>query len=161
MPSQVSKSRGNGRAGSASLTAGLLVFFSADELDILCEPSFARRRVVLFLQFPGIASEQLRKWERRLNAHFNACGCLTGAAFALFGLMGAIGWQLAFADWGLFHWPAFATRAVACLILLGGLGKVVGIRIARWRLRRAVLAIKNNMRFRGVEGPECQPAQDG
>jgi hypothetical protein len=125
----------------------VIIFHSPSELDLLRRPGFVKGRALLLLQFPGIAPDQLQRWQRVLNSRFNACGCATGAATGLCGLLGAVIAQSWLGGWGAAHWVAFGLRAAAGLILGTGLGKIVGIRLARWDLRRVADSIQGSITF--------------
>ena len=130
-----------------------LVFHTAKELDFLCHPHHVNKRTRLFLCFPSLPSGQCRSWERKLNAHFHACGCATGAGFALAGLLAAFGWQFWHVGWASPHWGGFMLRVFAAALLGGALGKAVGLRVARWQLQRTVRDIQRQVILTPAGGP--------
>jgi hypothetical protein len=123
----------------------MYVFDTPQELDVLRRPGFVRGRAVLVLRFPGIAPNQLRRWQRILNARYNACGCATGAAFAFATLLGVILWQWWLGGWAIAHWGAFGLRALTGSVLAVALGKAIGTQLARWDLRRVAQSIQKAM----------------
>jgi hypothetical protein len=138
-----------------------VIFHTADELDVLFRRRVARGPAVLVLRIPCVAAKQLRRWERTLNARFNACGCTLGATSTLLALLGTVIWQSWYSGWSLTHWSAFALRAIACSILGGALGKTLGKQIAHWDLRRVARNIQRRVRSIEAGDPGCQVAQSG
>jgi hypothetical protein len=119
-----------------------LTLHSAADLAVLAKPGMTREPALLQLDIPGIEPHALRRWEHLLNSRFNACGCKTGAVFALLALAGAITWQAHFESWQVPRWPMFALRAGLAMLIGTLVGKSVGIRLARWDLRRIAWRIQ-------------------
>ncbi len=132
-----------GSLGAAG--ARMLVFSQPRELDVLRRPGLARGRTVLLLRFRGVEPEKQQRWQRVLNARLNACGCSTGAALSIAGLLTSLLWQQSHGGWGVSHWGGFALRAATGVLLGAGLGKAIGIRVARWDLRRITNSIQRSM----------------
>lgn len=90
------------------------------------------RSIELALPLPP---EERRRAEAAINAGLRACGCGTGAVFALAGVLGSV---TRFAARG--SWPD--TRALlgagALVLGLALIGKVAGLAAAEWRLRRSI-----------------------
>jgi hypothetical protein len=123
-----------------------LTFHRADELAVLTKRGVAREPALLQLDIPGVEPRALRRWERQLNSRFNACGCKSGASSALLALAGVTMWQSYFESWLVSRWPMFALRAIVAILLGTLIGKVVGIRLARWDLRRIATQIQRQLR---------------
>jgi len=87
------------------------------------------------LQIPELAPQEAFIAGERMNRLRRACGCELGACCALVGFVAALGWLTAthglLSRAMLFRLPI----ALAAAILLAGIGKVVGIGLARRQLR--------------------------
>jgi len=129
---------------SNSVQPRILAFSHPRELDVLRQPGFVRGRAVLLLRFPGVDPETLQRWQRALNARFNACGCATGAALSIAGLLTCVIAQAWLGGWGVSHWGGFALRTVVGVLLGAALGKAIGIQAARWDLRRVTHSIQKS-----------------
>jgi len=100
-------------------------------------------RVVLALD--SLASAEQARWETRINEHYRACGC-GSAALALVATLLLGGAAAVFYRELLMQRP-FVAAGLGFLALLAslGVGKTVGLWIARMRLRSAVLSLRRRL----------------
>jgi len=148
-------------ANAESAYLRYLIFQTAEDLEVLHRRGSFKRRAILLLRIPGIESNQRRRWEALLNTRFNACGCATGAAFALLAFVIVVIWQFRHGGWSITHWPAFALRAMLASMLGGAGGKTVGKAVSHWDLSRLARAIQRRAVSNRTGGPECQAARSG
>ncbi len=104
--------------------------------------------IPILIDDPSLTTAEREAWQSRLTTLYNACGCHEGAL----GLVAAIPLLLA-----LWLWPqrGFGLLEPGGLALLVGLplfgaigGKLLGLAVARVRLRRAVAELSALMRTR-------------
>lgn len=92
------------------------------------------RRICLELE--SLDARQVRYFERRLNQLAAACGCESGATFAVIALAGYIGYVLLTTGWHP-RWSVSSGAWGVAVFLVGAvLGKLVGLVRARARLVR-------------------------
>jgi hypothetical protein len=92
-------------------------------------------RAGLEVRIPDLDPRQSRRLERRIRAYIRSCGCAEGAASALIGAILVIGF-IAFRTWTRGpQWSDIAWLAVGLFlaVVAGGLGKLLGMAIARLR----------------------------
>jgi hypothetical protein len=87
----------------------------------------------------GVASERAREFEERLRAYIRTCGCAEGGIAGVLGVATVLSWGIAsiiprgfrLGDIG------FLFGALMVGVLLGGLGKTLGLALARIRFVRS------------------------
>jgi hypothetical protein len=112
---------------------------SIHDLTTLRQLALKERRGHIVLQFPSLTADETVRWQKILNAHYSNCGCTTGQIFVLalfipylisivLRFTYSIGWS--------WRWEV----AVGLGVLLGSatLGKTVGLKLARKRLRKSI-----------------------
>jgi hypothetical protein len=122
----------------------MLIVRTAEDLDRLL--SADRRRVRrLALALESLNPEDQASWERRLNRHYRACGCEGGAVALVVTLLGAS--VLAFRYHDLLGEHPFVAGGgiLLALLIATGLGKAVGLAIARRRLEGAVVSLRRRL----------------
>lgn len=109
-------------------------------------------RAGLMVSIPGLNELQRRQLERSIRAYVRSCGCAEGAAAALIGAILVVGF-IAFQMWT--RGPQWSDVALVSLglfaaVLAGGLGKMLGITIARLRFEHCCQRVIGSL---SVEGP--------
>ncbi len=124
-----------------------VVVRSGGELERILGRSTRRRtRRRFVLELPGMATGATQSLERRLNRLANACGCAEGAMCGLVGLVaGAVWVACAGGSWDLGRVARAAGAALACGVAGAVVGKVSGLALARYRLRRLVTVLARQM----------------
>ena len=95
-------------------------------------------RAGLVVSIPGLNELHSRQLERSIRAYVHSCGCAEGAAAALIGAILVVGF-IAFQMWTRGpQWSdvALVSLGLSAAVLAGGLGKMLGITIARLRFER-------------------------
>ena len=114
------------------------------ELETLLRPgAFKRSRSRFVLEMPGLAPGAATEGlERRLNRLANACGCPEAALCGLVGALGGILWACSIdTSWGVERLARAAGAAVAFGLAGIVLGKLLGMGLARFRLRRLIATL--------------------
>jgi hypothetical protein len=112
-----------------------MVVTDFESLRNLSKPAFFPANEALVIELPGMPPGESAALVERLNSYRNECGCALGARCMVAGFAVTLIW-FAMAD-GLFkmkllwHLPYALLAAFLC----AGLGKFLGIVIARRRLR--------------------------
>jgi len=115
---------------------------SADDVRTLLAHSRAVRRLPGAgpeVDIAGLDAQKARRLERRIAGYIRACGCAEGGAAALIAMLGVIAWvDHAITARGP-RWSDLAALAggLALAALCGGLGKLLGLEIARLRFERS------------------------
>jgi hypothetical protein len=86
----------------------------------------------------GLNRDETRRIEKRICQYVQACGCAQGGATALIATMlvlTSLAWRMSVRGP---HWSDFGAAAVGLIliVLVGGLGKTIGLLIARLRFER-------------------------
>lgn len=90
------------------------------------------------LELPGLTSDERAAWERKIASSYADCGCGLGAAFFLGGLAATAGVFAARSRASLLRTSGRVLLAAAAVMGLSLAGKVLGLWLARRRLRRDV-----------------------
>lgn len=105
----------------------------------------------------GTSTERVRAWEQRISQLQGACGCEQGGIGLIAGLVGYAAFLLLRpGGWG----DVGSTElwvGVAVLFITATLGKVVGLRMARRGLQRAVREIRAQWAAQNANGRETYP----
>jgi hypothetical protein len=96
----------------------------------------------------GVTAEKAREFEDRLRAYIRACGCAEGGIAAIVGMAAVASWAIAsivrrglrLGDIG------FLLGMLVIGALLGGLGKTLGLAVARIRFVRSCDRILGHMK---------------
>lgn len=128
-----------------------LLVRTARDVETLKSNSRAVRklpRAGLEVSIPDLHPVECRRLEQRLRSHIRSCGCAEGAAAALIGLL-LVGSCVAIQVWT--HGPQWIDVGMVIVgalvaVLLGGLGKLIGVAIARLRFEYCCSRILQVMR---------------
>lgn len=112
------------------------VIQSAADAELLKKPSVFSRRSRVLVRVPGLPAEKSVHWELQLNAALRECGCSLGAQFVFLGLAASVIWQFVFLSWDISHWPWFFVRTILTMLVSAAAGKLLGIALAKARIRR-------------------------
>ena len=103
-------------------------------------PRSRRRRVRV--EIPGVAWEQAKAWETKLNASANACGCSEGATAAIVGAaVGIVSYLVKDAA----RFGVGIAMVLIATFVAGMIGKSIGLRRAQIRFRRVVAQIEETL----------------
>jgi hypothetical protein len=96
----------------------------------------------------GVAAERTRELEDRLRAYIRACGCAEGGIAGVFGVVAVVSWGIASIIRRGFRLGdiGFLFGALVVGALLGGLGKTLGLALARIRFVRSCDRILRDMK---------------
>ena len=96
----------------------------------------------------GVPADEAGEFEHRLNAYVRACGCAEGGIAAILGMAIVAGWCIASIARRGFHLSDIGIFLGVVVVgaLLGGLGKAVGLGVARIRFVRACDRILKQMK---------------
>jgi hypothetical protein len=114
----------------------VFVIQSAADSDLLKKARVSLLRSGVLVRVPGLPIEKSLHWELELNANLRECGCSLGAKFVLIGLAASVVWQFVFLSWDISHWPWFFVRTILTMLVSGAAGKLLGIALAKARIRR-------------------------
>lgn len=119
-----------------------LVLQSVADVELLRIHARAVRRLPRAgpkVAIPGLEAPRAQQLERRIRAYIQACGCAEGATMALIGMLSVLGWVVYGVALRGPRWGDLATAAAGLLlaVLGGGLGKLLGLAIARLRFERS------------------------
>jgi hypothetical protein len=114
---------------------------TTSDIRILRDNASAVRRLPrdgIRVVVPGLNADESQNFQKRISTYVRACGCAEGGAMALVGatsVLASLAWR---AHVRGPRWSDFAMTAAGLVLagLLGGLGKVVGLFIARVRFER-------------------------
>ena len=106
---------------------------------------------------PGLEARRARQLEQRIRAYIRACGCAEGAATALVGMFSAIAWVAHGVALRGPRWSDLATAAAGLLLALlgGGVGKLLGLAVARLRFERSCVRAIRSLREQAAK-PRAQ-----
>ena len=99
------------------------------------------------VRIPGLNPVHSRRLERRIRAYIRACGCAEGAAAALIGATLAIAF-VTIQEWTRGpQWSDLASLAMGLFLALlaGGLGRLLGITIARLRFEHCCRRVTGSL----------------
>lgn len=97
-----------------------------------------RRFTALAVRAPGATETVNAQWQRRIESDYFACGCGIGTAVSLVAVASCIvAFTARTGGWSAFAWTD-GLLLLAIFVASTGLGKLVGIRLARRRLRKAL-----------------------
>jgi hypothetical protein len=127
-------------AASTSTRLPLVVRTLADVAALRANSRAVRRLPAdgLKIAIEGLHGDVAQQLPARISAYVRACGCAEGGAFALIALVGVfIFIALRIHHQGA-HWSDFGITAIGVLlaVLVGGMGKALGLMIARLRFER-------------------------
>ena len=133
------KSSGSGdrysRRAQRSVQPPLIIRSGAD-LRVLSRPGAASRWTAVVLHVPGLPAEQSSRMESKLNRYLKECGCSLGAKCAVLALVGLGIWQFVQSPWSVWQRPGFLLRTFSAVLVVGVLGKLLGIAWAKAGTRR-------------------------
>lgn len=143
-------------ANSAPAPRLPLVLQSVADVELLRIHARAVRRLPRVgpkVAIPGLKVPCAQQLETRIRAYIQACGCAEGAATALIGLLSAFGWIGYEMVLRGPRWSDLATAAAGLLlaVLGGGLGKLLGLAIARLRFERGCARAIRSLRQQAVK----------
>lgn len=111
---------------------------------LLRRPQVVKRgaRGPVLLDVPGATPEERETWRATLDAYRRDCGCAMGGVFSVTTIAVVLAWR----GWSLRHAGSVTVAAVlgavlvalGTAILMGGVGKAVGLARARARFCRAI-----------------------
>lgn len=118
----------------------LVVHTSADVKTLLANSRQVRRlpESGLKISIAGLDPLLADKLNGSIVAYVKACGCAAGGVFALVSLAAVVaGLAVQMAQHGP-HWSDIGLAAIGLFgaVLMGGLGKVCGLVLARWQFER-------------------------
>ena len=121
----------------------VIVRGTGDLETLLRRNAFTRSRTRFVLDMPGLApGASTEGLERRLNRLANACGCPEGALCGLLGALGGMLWPCSVdTSWDVERLARAAGPAVAFGLAGILLGKLLGMGLARFRLRRLIATL--------------------
>jgi hypothetical protein len=124
-------------------------FISVHDLTTLQKLAAKERRGRIVLQLPSLTTDETVRWQKILNDHYSHCGCSTGQVFVL-ALFIPYLISILFRFTYSMGWPWMWELACGLSVLLGSavLGKTVGIKLARKRLRESVNDLVNVIKTR-------------
>ena len=133
------------RAGRASADEILTLRTLDDVLSLRDLPLFRVPPNRLRLALPQFSDSENGEWSQRLDRFYSACGCAIGSPL----MIASIVFWVALALVGPtgpepFSWQ-FLALAVATTFLSAVLGKIVGLKISRLPLNRAVELLGNDL----------------
>src|SRR6267142_1541998 len=117
-------------------TARNLIIRSRRDVESLLQLGSDRGRLSVFVQISGLPREKSLEWEVKLNSFLHECGCSLGAKFVILALAVSILLQSFQSSWAIIHWPGFLLRTLAAAFAAGGIGKLIGIGVARVQLKK-------------------------
>jgi hypothetical protein len=119
---------------------------SIDSSDGLTRVIARRRRARrVALAIPSVDPTELAGWEARINRHYGACGCSTGAVTVLAtGIVLAI-LGVRYADMIVRHPLLASSVGLMALMASAGAGKTVGLLVSRVRLKAVVAALRRRL----------------
>jgi hypothetical protein len=141
------------RVRTSPTSAPVRVLRSAEDLNVLRRGP-GRSRLYVVLDIPGVPPKQALRWESRLNDHLRACGCATGALFAVAALVVSMFWQSFYRAWGFSNWPSFLLRTTLLVIAAGGLGKLIGLGYAEIDIQRIAFRLRRFAQRSSQEGED-------
>ncbi len=138
-------------ANSASAPRLPLVLQSLADVELIRIHARAVRKLPRAgpkVAIPGLEAPCARQLEMRIRAYIQACGCAEGAATALIGLLSVLGWVAQGVALRGPQWSDLGTVVVGLLlaVLGGGLGKLLGLAIARLRFERGCALVIRSLR---------------
>lgn len=139
-----------------SAAKDILVIDSLNALYLLYQEA-QRARPARFagvrVQMPALSSDENLAWERQLQRLHGACGCGEATAAGLLATAVYVAWVLAYGQISL----ASALGVPVAFFLVGAIGKLVGLKRARLRLRRAVIELRDRVGAAAAEAPDAWP----
>lgn len=114
------------------------------ELDQILRADRKRTRGIV-LALETLPPAEQAHWEKKINGYFRACGC--GSAAGGLTLAFVVGAALALVYYDLLSQHPLLVTGLGLLALFGalGLGKAVGLWVARMRLRSTVLSLRRRL----------------
>ncbi len=112
------------------------VITNKNELEMLLQHS---KKVQFKFSFPAFTLAENEYWYKLISKHYKGCGCETGSVFIMIAFVLILGYLL-------FNWFHFG-KAISLMIIINAfifiivsavIGKLVGINIAKVRLRRKI-----------------------
>jgi len=139
-----------------------MVVRSAADLQLLRANPRAVRRLPstgLEVAIAGLDAAHARRLEHRIRAYVRACGCAEGGAAALLGVLSTLAWVASHVAARGPQWSDLARVAVGVLlaVVLGGLGKLLGVAIARARFERCCVATRRALHAHGAAHGRTTP----
>lgn len=104
-----------------------------------------RRAAHVELRLDGLSVAERAQWEKRINRDYRACGCGSGALALVLALtVGGIA-AAAHPERVMAHWGWLVVLAPLVLLAALGTGKAIGLRLARGRLERTVVLLRQRL----------------
>jgi hypothetical protein len=130
-----------------------LIVRTAGDVEVLRNSPASLRRLPVRgipVSLTGVAAENAREFENRLRAYIRACGCAEGGIAGILGMAAVVSWAIASIIRRGFRVGdiAFVFAALVIGALLGGLGKTLGLALARIRFVRSCDRILGHMKDR-------------
>lgn len=120
-----------------SSASPVAVLRTPDDVRAVMRSGFSlRKRLYIALEIPGIPRSIALQLESQFNESLRECGCALGAKLALLGLLAPILWHLFGTAGTSSSWLTVAFQGCFIMFVGGGLGKFLGIGIARLQARR-------------------------
>lgn len=119
----------------------VLTVRDVEDLDLLLSTNRRHTRRIE-LKLPPAPGHDLGDWEKRLNTHYRSCGCEAAAVAMAVALVSMVVVAVIFADEALTHPFVAAALGLGSLFLASGIGKAVGLHLARLRLKSVVISLK-------------------
>jgi hypothetical protein len=116
-----------------------------DVLSLRGLPLFGLPAKHLQVTLPRLSDSENREWSQRLDRFYSACGCEIGSPLMIASMVFWVALALVGPTGpGPFSWQ-FLALAVATTFLSAVLGKIVGLKISRLHLNRAVELLENEL----------------
>lgn len=124
----------------SSISVILTVRDGADLDRILAVPRVGTARIAL--KMSDMRPEERSDWEYRLNRDYNACGCESGAIMLVAALAVYVSYLATRQDLLVSHPLWLGVIGLAIALLSTGIGKGIGMVIARFRLKKSIEGLR-------------------
>lgn len=119
------------------------VISNSEALFELLKPG---RKIAFIFSFPELDIPSNKFWQARIQKDYHACGCETGAAFALTAATLAIGYLVCrFFLTGHGIYTGHIMWSMAVILGAAGMGKFLGISLAKIRLKKKIGALSETL----------------
>lgn len=103
-----------------------------------------RKRKDIAFSFSELSDSENEKWEKKILKEYYACGCKTGSLFLMVSLITTIAYLVLhkIMDPAFFITPKIILYALLIVFIASGMGKAIGLFIAKLRLTQNIRRLK-------------------